>query len=191
MRVFTTRVKRYNPHKRRIGALSIAIHERLKRLIHESAKYAMMQALLQSVIPQYTGMSIAQFLPLASKVKALTRVRALISPAHAPVQGYSRLHGGWSYRNVKGVSEGERLGQRAFNFTYGTPARPVFRFTFKIVVFQFWLHENAPSAAKARSSGPWGVLQIMEREFYYYVTKYWQDYIPDFPHWLVTGEIKN
>lgn len=89
-----------------------------------------------------TGMSKAQILPLARAVRMVGAARATIHPRRASRRGYSELGGSWNASSERSMAHGEELGQDAFIITYGTPQNPIMTFKFRLVVFQYWLHDN-------------------------------------------------
>ncbi len=102
-----------------------------------------------------TGMSGASFLPLAT---ASGRTRALdaIQNHLNSNQKRGRAPGLFEFptgrlnpNRFRSRGQGARDGKRAFRLTHGTPARPVFVFTFQTVVFQFAFHEPMQQALLA------------------------------------------
>jgi hypothetical protein len=173
-----------------MGPLTIRIHQSLSITHRKAIQYALRQLFAQNIIRQYTGMAMGQFLPLARAVKALSDWNAASTGTAPPQQGYTALGGGWQYQGrIKGVAAGSSLGEKAYSITYGTPKRPVFGFTFKILVFQYWLHEVAPQASKGPSSGPWGTLEALTVAYNDYILRNWKLDIPNIPDWFVTGQI--
>jgi hypothetical protein len=188
---FTIKALRYNPGKRRLGPLKVAVHKALQKTLRDAVRYSLEQLVLAHIIPSWSGMTWGQFLPLARAVRAVTIIRSQIrQTAPDTPRGYSQLGGGWDYNIYPSEFEGEKLGRNAYKLLYGTPNRPVFQFHYKMVVFQYWLHEIMPHAAKASSSGPWGSFEIMISAFERYMMENWTKNLPDIPEWVLTGEIK-
>lgn len=89
-----------------------------------------------------TGMSRSSLLPLARAVRALTDVQSSIIPLRAPRKGLTLMTRSYVANRFKGPDEGEKAGKNAYELVFGSPKDPVFRFRFRIRVFQWDFHED-------------------------------------------------
>lgn len=114
----------------------------LMRLWRDSIRAFVREAVKYIVID--TGMSYASMLPLAAQVRIRDEIEAGMIGQGKPKSGFKNLSGGFANNNArfKSKSLGEQLGTEAFTIKFGTPRRPELTFTFHLVVFQYYLHEE-------------------------------------------------
>jgi hypothetical protein len=96
-----------------------------------------------------TGMSLASLIPLGRIVRALDVLGR--SGTGKTRRGYTDIRGIYHPKQLKGAHHGERLGESAYQISYGNSKRPVFRFSFDIRVFQWLLHDVI--------RGSWGAIE--------------------------------
>ena len=126
-----------------------------------------------------TGMSMASLLPLGREVNwenLITEQLAGKGPQRFKdkiYRGKGRFSGDLAGSN-KSESLGDTAGEEAYDLEFGTPSRPEFIFKFKIVVYQYWLHENG--FAK-KGSGPWGSLNKARAAFVAYWNNNASEYV--------------
>ena len=91
-----------------------------------------------------TGMSYASILPLAATVRIREEIEAGMIGLGSPKSGFKNLTGNFASNNARFKSKtlGEQLGREAFTIKFGTPHNPELTFTFHLVVFQYYLHEE-------------------------------------------------
>lgn len=162
-----------------------AAHERMKKLFRDATKDFLIEVINNVEVD--TGMSAASLTPLAANVGLKTALLKSIA-GKGPKRGHSGLVGKWASNNAQWKSKalGERLGEKAYEFDYGSAKAPIMRLVFEIVVFQYWLHELG---IPAKTSGPWDSLEKGEQAFQAYVRKWWKQYLPDISVWLIQGRI--
>lgn len=137
-------------HGQLVISWKAAAREFFLTVAHELAK--------QGVID--TGMSAASMEPLATKVRAASLIRGIISGARGgqPKKGYTTIDGVYvpdSYKSmIQGVREARSRGGQTQSITFGTPMSPVLKFTFEIVVFQwsFWEKKRWHSLEKGEAA---------------------------------------
>jgi hypothetical protein len=121
-----------------------------------------------------TGMSKASLMPLAVEIGWKEYIMSMMSsngvkPAH---QG---LYGEWASNNdlPKSPASGVMLGRNAYDLSFGTPHSPELKFSFKIVVFQHFIHESnvIPNSGNWQSldAGKAAFLKTWAEDFDYYV----------------------
>jgi len=121
-------------------ALRKYVHVRLKTAWRKSVRAFIETASSQLAID--TGMSVAQFAPLAKEVRIQNIIKGAITGALPRKNSY---HGTGQFQGVgttRSSAHGEILGRKAYDLSFGTPANPNFIFNFRIVVLQYYLHEN-------------------------------------------------
>jgi hypothetical protein len=184
-------VKRKNLFHKKLPPITKIVHRQLSRLWDKSIREGLFDLLRSGVMPQYTGMSVGSLLPLARALKSYTEARSFVHPISIPRKGYEILGNRWYPHAYRGVALGERIGARNENMkiTYGNEKRMVFGFRFKIAVFQWWLHEVAPSSAHGPSSGPWYALEILLASIRLHALENWKKYMPDIASWIIDGKI--
>ena len=108
--------------------------ECIRAFVREATKYIIID----------TGMSYASMLPLASQVRIRDEIELGMVGVGKPKPGFRNLTGGFASNNArfKSKSFGEELGTEAFTIKFGTPRRPELTFTFHLVVFQYYLHDQ-------------------------------------------------
>jgi len=118
------------------------VHTALIRLWKESVRAFVREAVKHIHID--TGMSYASLLPLAAQVRLREEIAVGLTFAGAAKRGFKNLSGVFADNNARFKSKtfGEQLGRTAFNLKFGTPQAPDLLFQFKIVVFQYFLHDE-------------------------------------------------
>jgi hypothetical protein len=171
--------------KRNPGPLTQALHKRYIALWNRAIRVFLREIIEQDLIQVDTGMSKASLIPLARAVRMVAELQAGISPVRGPRKGYTDITGVYHPKQFKSVPHGIKLGQRAYKVSYGTPRRPVFRFHFEILVYQYLLHE----LGVVIGTGPWNTLPIGSEAMMDYVQQNAMDVMPDIPKYLVDGVI--
>jgi hypothetical protein len=136
-----------------------------------------------------TGMSAASLFPLAAKVQIKNILRdAVVSGGLKP--GHKNLIGRWDKNNAKykSMALGQRLGQKAFVLDFGTVSAPEFKFSFHIVVFQHWLHEDFGNYSNSEC---WNSLLYGKVAFLDYWKNHFKEFVKAGPlcNWLIRGRI--
>lgn len=148
---------RRNPKFRQIqpGPVYKYIHQGVTRLWKDSVKAFINEALNHVHVD--TGMSAASFIPLGTKVRMKTILTQSLR-GHGPKRGHSKLTGEFANNNAdfKSRALGTELGKKAYHLSFGTPSIPKLSFDFKIVVFQYYLHETGKAKG---SSDVWDSLE--------------------------------
>lgn len=116
-------------------------HKQLMQLWGDSVRKFI--STVSELIAVDSGMSVASLLPLASKVRFKNAIAESLRGKgpnfkRRPYRASGQFGGG----GYKSRAHGERLGQKAYDLVFGTPNNPQFVFNFKIVVLQYFLHEN-------------------------------------------------
>ena len=171
--------------KPRVDVFTKKLHDDMTRLWNDATKAFLEEMLKQDTILVDTGMSRASLMPLARKVRMLTVARAQISPRRSPQKGATILEGDrgvWKPNLERGPDLGQKLGEKAFTINYGSTKRPVFRFEFRIVVYQHWLHEKF--GRSPRSIGKES-LEKGEAAFIDYLKTNARSYVPKLADWIL------
>lgn len=133
------RTKRTGPRSTR-GQIYKYIHNKLIRLWKESVAEFVRVAAQEVAID--TGMSKASLEPLAANIGlASALAESARGMGAAPARGSFDLEGNWHPDRMRSKAAGRREGKKAYRLTFGTPVRPEMIFTFKIVVWQYKIHE--------------------------------------------------
>lgn len=168
---FSTSMKAFSKTGYQAPGIAQYVHRQFIRLWEDSVKAFINAA--YSVLSQHvdTGMSIASLEPLAISV----RLKTLITTA---------LKGGYSgskYYDFSGPTDrakspqyGRELGQSAYVLSFGTPELPQLDFVFKIVVFQYYLHEFGYAIP---STGIWNTLGKGKTAFLEFFTTNLHSYV--------------
>lgn len=151
-----------------------AVHEQLKRLLRDSIK-----EYIRAVAPHVrvdTGMSKASLLPLARMLRMHTEIKSTIKPKAASRKGSFTIDGVWQPDVPRTLAAGEASSafKHGFNILYGSNKRPVFRFEYKITVWQFLINENGMGKSEAWQALSYGEI-AMER----YIKEHWVSYVRD------------
>lgn len=129
------------------------VHTQIVRLWKDSVKafiHAAYDVLIQHVD---TGMSIASLEPLAISVRLKTLITTALQGGYTG-EPYYDFTG--PVERYKSPQYGRELGRTAYELSFGTPEAPTYNFSFKIVVFQYYLHEFGYAVP---STGVWATLQ--------------------------------
>jgi len=133
-----------------------------------------------------TGMSMASMLPLATNVKLQSLIEANIHGRGIHKKAY---HAGGQYAGSgdKSAEHGAELGQKAYDIEFGTPTSGKLLFRFKIVVLQYFLHEQG--LAK-RNSHNWQSLTKGATAFVNYWETQQDKYLtPELLETILNGEL--
>lgn len=177
----TIKVKGLKPS---VDVFTQKLHDKMTKLWNDATRAFLEEMLKEDTMLIDTGMSRASLLPIARKVRMLTVARAKINPRSAPKKGAMVLDGAsshWDKSLTQGPELGEKLGESAFTLNYGTTKRPVFKFEFRIVVYQHWAHEtfgNVPN-----SYGKESVAKGQEA-FLEYIKQNAQSAVPQLADWI-------
>ncbi len=166
---------------------------RLKKQIHAQASRFWRDAInvfldaMADRIAVDTGMSMASLGPLAKEVRRKTAFLQAIRGMGPKFR--SKNYSG--YKNdtglVKSKAAGTRLGEAAYTLSFGSPTTPVFKLSFEIAVFQFYLWEFG--LAKGNEGKSWGALDAGRTAFLDFVqTKYATYFSADIiSRWIFEG----
>lgn len=89
-----------------------------------------------------TGMSMASLEPLAANVRLASALAASAAGmGAAPRKGAFDISGKWQPGVWRSRASGRREGNKAYEIDFGTRQNLAFRFKFKIVVWQYKVHE--------------------------------------------------
>lgn len=162
------------------------VHKRLIALWRESTREFIRVASAQLAID--TGMSYAQFLPLGEVVRLKTLITKAISNK-APRRG--EYHGRGQFAGIsddRSAAHGVELGRKAYELSFGSASNPNFLFTFKIVVLQYYLHENGLAIP---ASHHYQSLELGETAFRYHFETHVEDVLPAYvlEQYLFTGKV--
>ena len=165
------------------------MHKQLEKLWKECVRAFIREASLRIAID--TGMSAASMLPLAAKVRLASFLRAQISGASRGTRrGYTDMDFTYNKSQMKSMAHGQRLGQKAYKLSFGSPLNPKLTFDFDIVVLQHWLHD---SSSNYQRSSNWKSLEIAKAEF----LSTWKRLLPTYINpieinrWLITGVFRS
>jgi hypothetical protein len=192
--IFAKMKREPKARRRNPGQITKKLHNNMIRLWKDAVKQFLRFITYGDLVRVDTGMSKSSLLPLAKAAggdRLKQEIRATILPLikRKPRRGYTDMEGVYHPEQLKSPSHGEQLGRRAFSLTFGSQYRPVMRFRFDIVVYQYFLHENFWMGGQ--STGPWESLNWGLIAFNDYLENNWRRYIPDILRWLVSGEIRN
>lgn len=133
------RTKRVGPRATR-GQIYKYIHTQLIRLWKQSVAEFVRVAAQEIAID--TGMSRASLEPLAANIRlASALAESARGMGASPRKGAFDLEGNWHSDRMRSKAAGRREGEKAYNLSFGTPLRPNMVFDFKIVVWQYKVHE--------------------------------------------------
>jgi len=108
-----------------------------------------------------SGMSQASLLPLAANVRLASAIQESIrgfSPT--PYKGVYSAAGVWNPNGYRSQAEGQRRGTKAYELSFGTPMNIDLTFSFKILVYQWYLHEVG-----VHGKPTWDALKLGRRAF--------------------------
>jgi hypothetical protein len=143
----------------RVDVFKRKLHTNMSRLWFHATREFVKEIIKDGVIHVDTGMSKSSVAPLGRAVRYLTEVRRTIKPVR-------------SFTN-RNASLGEKAGENAFDLDYGTPDGQMYKFEFRIVVYQyrFWEHE-------------WRSLERAGNAFETYLRDNAINYIPPLSEWF-------
>lgn len=129
---------------------------------------------------------MASMMPLAAKVQLASFLRSRLTGV---ASGSRRSYSSTKFpagSGLKSISNGQRLGARAYDLTFGTPISPQLTFEFNIVVLQHYLHE---SSANYQKSHNWQSLERGKDAFLAAWRILIDDYVreEDINRWILTG----
>ncbi len=162
VRIQGLKAVRQNLQKKRLGPLTKTLHRRLEVIWRNAADAFLREVIRKTLIE--TGMSLASFLPLSRAIRRAntTRIIQARTSGRPNLEGIPEFPSGERVPGKKGVSAGIRKGRDAFIFNTGSPTRPVFRFQFSTLVFQFAFHEPSQGALDA---GFAAFTEVIEKDF--------------------------
>ena len=165
------------------------VHKQLTSLWKDSVKIFIEAALKEVHVD--TGMSAASFQPLAAEVGMKTAIIQSLR-GFGPKRGHKNIRDSRFQDNVaqyKSRALGQRLGEKAYDLDFGDHERPIFKFTFKIVIFQYYLHENSMNYSDSQN---WQSLNQAKTAFLEYYNGNLSKYVKskDIIQWLLTGRIR-
>lgn len=108
-----------------------------------------------------SGMSQASLLPLAANVRLASAIQESIrgfSPK--PYKGVYSATGVWNPNGYRSQAEGMRRGTKAYELSFGTPMDLDLKFSFKILVYQWKLHELG-----VHNKPTWDALKLGKQAF--------------------------
>ncbi len=179
------RVKGLKP---RVDVFTRKLHNNMIQLWKDATKAFVTAIIEEDLIKVDTGMSKSSLLPLGRAVQMVTAIRAGINPQRDSRKGVTNIDGSYSPTQYKSAALGEKLGQKAFTLNFGSPTRPVFQFTWRIVVYQYWLNESSSNSIKSQN---WHTLETGQKAFIDYLREHAPSRVPKLAEWLepITGLI--
>lgn len=139
------------------GVLFKYIHDGITRLWKDSIKAFLNETMKHVNVD--TGMSRASLVPLAAELRMKTVVLESLKgrgPIGARLSGIKDPRFADNNNLVRSPGAGMRLGRKAYHINFPNRGKsPQWRFTFKIVVFQWYLHE----LGLAPGTGPWNAIE--------------------------------
>ena len=167
------------------GPINKALYDGLVALWKAAVREFIREIIKSDVIRVETGMSKSTLLPLSRLVRISTELSASIQPKVFAKLGYTSITGAYDPNASRTAPRGEALGRNAYVLNFGNQKRPVFSFKFRIVVYQYLLHE----IGIVPGTGPWNSLEIGRVAFINFLDTNYQKYIPLVGHYFVTGNI--
>ena len=164
------RVKGLKP---RVDVFTKKLHENMIKLWNDATRAFIAEIITNDLIAIDTGMSRSSLIPLGRAVKMVTAIRAF-SPKQASRTGYTDIDGTYHPEIQRTGALGEKLGERAFTLNYGSPYRPVFKFEFRLMVYQYALHDSQ-----------WQSLERGQQAFTDYLKTHSKDYVPRLSEWIL------
>jgi len=180
---------RYDRRKVKDQEIFKYVHTQLMRLWRDSTREFLKAAAAVLTRGDHidTGMSYASFQPLAARLRIATLLReSARGKSKGPKFPAYDVNGNRIAR-AKSKTLGRELGENAYTLDFGTPAAPEFNFQFKIVVFQYKLHE----AGIGQRGDPWNTLGVGKQAFLEYFNSNFNEYVESsvVTNWLATGRI--
>lgn len=160
----TIKRRRLKPN---INKFNKVLFTKLAKLWEDAAKAFVERLMLASPIRVDTGMSKGSILPLARQVKLFSTFAASIIPKRK--------------RKDKSLGLGDRIGRNAHKLSFGGPNRIRLVFSFQILIFQWFLHENF---ALKGGTGPWNALEKGRAAFLLHLERNKGRGFPRFDEWL-------
>jgi len=150
------------------NSLSTAMYNRFKRMWRDAIKAFIVTAVDTMAENIDTGMSVASFRPLAAEVRL--RKWIITFGGHGPkynCYGPSKPYG------IRSQAAGERLGQKAYEVTFGDESHWTMTLKFSIVVYQHYLHE---ASSNYSNSLDWHSLDKGLQACVAYIKDHFDDY---------------
>jgi len=171
-------LKRKRPREK----VTTELHAALSRLLRDSIKEYLREAVKHVKVD--TGMSRGSLLPLARMLRIYTEIRSTIHPKVESRQGSFDMEGEWHKDIPRTLDAGIESShfKEEFNILYGTPYRPVFKFEYRISVWQWYINENGFGSDEA-----WEAMAQAEEAMKNYFDSNWKEYVKDALHrvkWL-------
>ena len=181
---FTIKSKGLKP---RVDVFTQKLHTNMKQLWEGATRAFIEEMLKADTMLVDTGMSRASLLPLSRKVRMLTVARASVG-GDGGKKGAMDMSGKYHSDWKRGPALGEKLGDKAFNINFGTKERPVFKFEFRIVVYQHWHHETFGNGGTLKpSSRNMQSLAKGEAAFVDYIKQNAILKVPKLSEWILPG----
>ena len=155
----TTNIKRPNAQR-----LYRKVHDRAILLWEDCVREFIMATAAHVRID--TGMSVASLRPIANDVGIRNLIVAGFN-GKGPKRGHKNItHPDYqdNMGDSKSESFGEQLGSKSdsYDISFGSPQTPFFTFSFRIAIFQWYLHETV---ANYNKSGNWTALEYGREAF--------------------------
>lgn len=134
------------------------LHELLSELWSDAGE-ALIRAAISQVLVE-TGMSAASFFPLSRAIKRVGASQEIISHISSnrtleSSPGIPEFPSGKRVSGERGIRAGVSRGTKAFEFSFGTPSKPIFQFEFATLVFQLAFHERTQKVLGIGKSAFW------------------------------------
>ena len=168
--------------RRNVTNLKKGVIKQVNKIFKEGVKEYIRAATTH--VPRDTGMSLATYIPLASKVKLGGYVSSLASGGHRKA-GHRSNYGRPVISNVhvcKSTAFGERLGRKKLDFNLASTTEPSANFQFTITALQHYIWEN-------ERSPHWNTLQVGELAYTTYMRNNLTKALPNFSQWLINGRL--
>lgn len=135
------------------------VHQQLIKLWKDSVKSFIKEA--QQHIHIDTGMSMASLQPLAANVRLSSFLQESLEGRGFRKGGYD-MNGAYDPSKNRSKAAGRRAGEKAYLLSFGTHLNPELTFSFKIQVYQWYLHELGIGKG---SVTPWRALDHGKKAF--------------------------
>lgn len=167
-------VIRQSPKVSDVAYYSKILHSNMQTMLRAGTR-AYIEAILP-LIQVDTGMSKASLIPLGRAIRKVGAIRSSIVPERKMRYGVTNMDGSYDSKGIKNAAAGERAGQDAFKFDYGSQTNPAMSFEFRINVYQYWLQENYSKGG----TSPWKTFDKGRKALIEYIRANSTKFVPSF-----------
>ncbi|MCK9463147.1 MAG: hypothetical protein M0R80_26285 [Proteobacteria bacterium] len=134
-------------------------YENLKKMWASGVQAFLNEIAQYNLVHVLSGMSRASLIPLAREVRMMTAYRAKVSEDRFQaignvLKGWTDMSGTWHREGYRSISHGIREGDHCYILDFGDISNWVFKFEFKINVYQWYLHEMGYTYGSAWNALP-------------------------------------